>query len=214
MNRGNQNPASGFSLIEILVVITIIGLLITVSTGAYQKFIDRADIAKTGTLIIELEEYGSDYNDRRGDYPPSLLKSLGLATTGDESNEGIEAFVQALYNKDYDGHRPDSTSELINLDEDEANKNKTNFPKAELLEFKDAWGNPIIYIRHTDYEKSFTYTMWGTGTETAEVQALKNPQTGTYFNFESCQIISAGPDGEFDTDDDVANFKRVYDEDE
>ena len=195
----------GFSLIEILVVITIIGLLIAASGGAYQLWVKKAERTKTKAMITELEEYASDYYDRRGDYPPSMLKDLGIATTSDESNEGIEAFVQALYQKRYDGHRPYSTSDLINTDDDEANKNISVFERSALFEMKDHWDNPIIYMRSTDYKKPYTYII---NDETVDVYALKNPKTNTYFKFESCQIISAGPDGIFDTDDDIANFDR------
>ncbi|MBU0754129.1 MAG: type II secretion system GspH family protein [Planctomycetes bacterium] len=196
----------GFSLIEILVVITIIGLLIAISGGAYHKYLVQGERTKTRAQIAELEEYAADYNHRRGDYPPSSLSHLHLTTTGDQDNEGIEAFVQALYMPDYEGHRPDSTSDLINSDGDEADKSKTVFSKPDLLEFQDAWNQPLIYIRHSDYEKDFTYTIQG---ESILVKALKNPMTGTYYKFESCQILSVGPDGLFDTEDDVANFERV-----
>ncbi|MHC4945560.1 MAG: prepilin-type N-terminal cleavage/methylation domain-containing protein [Planctomycetota bacterium] len=204
-----RNKAMGFSLIEILVVITIIGLLIAISGGAYHKYITQGERAKTRALITELEEYAGDYNDRRGDFPPSSLKHLGLATTGSTDNEGIEAFVQALFASSYDGHRPDSTSDLINSDGDEADKKISLFGERALFEFQDAWGNPVIYIRHTDYKKSFFYWILE---ESIGVHALKNPETGTYYRFESCQIISAGPDGLFDTEDDIANFERLVPE--
>lgn len=213
--RALLRNTSGFSLVEILVVITIIGLLMAMSGGAYLIFFKEAESASTQAFITELGMYADGYNDVRGDYPPSRLKYLGLATTGDDANEGVEAFVQALYNKDYTGNRPDNTSEFINMDDDEANKNKTLWSKADLFEFQDAWGNPIIYIRHSDYKKKFTYTLEGeTGVESFQVQALRNPKTGEYYKFESYQIISVGPDGEFDTGDDVCNFTRIDPDDE
>ena len=211
-----SRPLSGFSLIEILVVITIIGILIAASGGAYMKWFRQAEEDKTRTFILELQSYAWSYNDRRGDYPPSLLKALGVATTGDEDNEGIEAFVQAIFHKDYDGPRPDTASDLINADDDEANKKITMFERPALFEFPDAWDNPLIYIRYSDYGKVFTYSIETEyGLESIEVRALKNPKTGTYYNFESFQIISVGEDGEFDSVDDVANFQRVdLDDDE
>ena len=203
----------GFSLIEIMVVITIIGVLIAISGGAYTQYMKYAEEAKTKEQILELENCAEDYNNRRGDYPPSRLKYLTLATTGDDANEGIEAFIQALYNKEYDGLRPDDTDELINTDEDEADKNLTVFGKASLLEFSDTWGHPLIYISHVDYDKVFPYLIDGEmGLDRIDVQALRNPKTGTYFNFESCQIMSVGPDGLFDTEDDVYNFDRLVEE--
>jgi len=129
------------------------------------------------------------------------------------TSSGRLCFFKAIFAEGYAGHRPDSTSNLINSDEDEANKNKTVFEVPDLLEFQDSWGNPLIYIRHTDYGKSFTYTFMGEdGWEPMDVQAVKNPRTGIYYKFESCQIISAGSDGIFDTEDDVANFVRSYEE--
>jgi len=192
-----------FSLIEVLVVITIIGLLMAISGGAYRLYIVQGEKARTKAWIVELEEYAADYNDRKGDYPPSSLKDLGIASTGDEDNEGIEALVQALFQRGYDGHRPDSTSDLINCDEDEADKSLTVFGEPALLEFKDAWGSPLVYIRHSDYRRTFTWRIQG---ESVSVSARKNPLTGTYYKFESCQILSAGPDGLFETEDDLANF--------
>lgn len=212
---GINRPDSGFSLIEILVVITIIGILIAASGGAYMKWFSKAEEDKTRTNILELQSYAWSYNDRRGDYPPSQLKALGIATTGDEDNEGIEAFVQALFHKDYDGARPDTASDLINKDDDEANKKITVFERPSLFEFPDAWDNPLIYIRYSDYAKVFTYSVLTEyGLESIEVRALKNPKTGTYYNFESFQIFSVGKDGVFDTEDDVANFQRLGDNDD
>ena len=132
-----------------------------------------------------------------------------MASTGSEDNEGIEAFTAALFQEDYDGSRPDGTSDLINADGDQADKKITSFEKKDLFEFADAWGNPLVYIRHTDYGKVFTCTVQGDmGWESVEVHALKDPKTGGWYNFESFQLISLGPDGRFDTEDDVANFNR------
>ena len=51
--------SKGFSLIEILVVITIIGLLIAISGGAYHKYIAQGERTKTRAMITELEEYAA-----------------------------------------------------------------------------------------------------------------------------------------------------------
>jgi len=209
------NKQRAFSLIEILVVITIIGILITVSGGAYVKYMEEAEMAKTKELLIELETYACDYNEKRGDYPPSTLKYLNITTTGDDANEGIEAFVQALYKKGYNGGRRDDTSFLINTDDDDADKKITIFGNSALFEIADTWGNPIIYIRHSDYKKIFTYVLMGAENEDGgneSVSAWIDPLTKTYYKFESCQFISAGPDGDFNTEDDVCNFERNYED--
>jgi len=202
---------AGFSLIEILVVITIIGLLIGLSTGAYSTWITRGEEAKTQSLIEELKVYAQTYEQETGGFPPSNLSALGVNSTGDSSNEGIEAFVLSLYRKDLTRNlRPASESDLVNVDNDQADKNISVFGSAALLEFVDAWNNPIIYINWRDYSETFSYLVESPDTdrEAIDVHALKNSMTGTYFNFDSYQIISVGPDGIFDTEDDLANFKR------
>lgn len=211
-----RSDIRGFSLIEILVVLTIVGLLVTLSGGAYLRYVTYSERVKTRTDIVKLEQYAQHYNEEMGTYPPSLLKILGLNSTGSSDNEGIEAFVQALYHKEYDGEgfRPDSTAELINSDGDESDKAKTIFQSRDLFEIQDSWGNPIVYIRYTEYVTPFTYyveTEDGT-LESLDVRARKNPDTGIYYNFESFQIISLGPDGLFDTEDDVTNFDRPEDD--
>jgi prepilin-type N-terminal cleavage/methylation domain-containing protein len=205
-----MKSAPGFSLIEILVVITIIGLLIGLSAGAYTQWIQRGEEAKTDSVIQNLGVYAEEYVNVCGDYPPSSLKYLGISSTGDSANEGIEALVAALFRKNYTGARPGSASDLVNTDEDSADKNISSFATAVLLEFQDAWYNPVIYISCRDYSESFTYLIESpeTDREPVEVQALINPVTGTFYNFDSYQLISVGPDGIFDTEDDLANFTR------
>ena len=38
--------------------------------------------------------------------------------------------------------------------------------------------------------------------------AFKNKTTGQYFSAQGFQLISAGPDGRFGTDDDITTFER------
>ena len=207
-----MNRLSGFSLIEILVVITIIGLLIGLSAGTYSHFVTKGEIAETVSLIEELKTYAMSYSNERGDYPPSSFKNLGIVAT-DSTNEGIECFVAAIYSKAYrEEHpgalRPSSDKHLKNTDEDVAEKNITTFGLPRLLEYIDSWGNPFIYIHNRDYGLPFHYLLYSESGEldVVEVKALNNSLTGSPYNQDSFQLISAGPDSIFGTDDDLANF--------
>ncbi|MCA9002953.1 MAG: hypothetical protein KDB61_13595, partial [Planctomycetes bacterium] len=77
-------------------------------------------------------------------------------------------------------------------------------------EFADDWGNPIAYIHRRDYTKRFRYLTLnpvGDGDLESQVQAVKSEKTGDFFHKRRFQLISAGPDALFGTDDDIHNFE-------
>jgi len=55
MNRNNRTRKNqGFTIVELIVVITVIGLLAAVAVGAYNKVVNDAKIAKSTALINTL----------------------------------------------------------------------------------------------------------------------------------------------------------------
>jgi hypothetical protein len=80
-----------------------------------------------------------------------------------------------------------------------------------LFELSDAWGNPLAYIHHLDYERVFTYRAVDTETgeeNDFELKARKNPKTGRWEEPHGFQLVSAGSDGRFGTEDDLTNYKK------
>jgi prepilin-type N-terminal cleavage/methylation domain-containing protein len=67
MNRNKK----GFTLVEILVVITIITLLVSLLVVLISSVIDRARYAKTAAVIKLLDEACKTYNLDFGQYPPN-----------------------------------------------------------------------------------------------------------------------------------------------
>lgn len=61
----------GFTLVEILVVITIITLLVSLLVVLVANVIDRARYAKTAAVIKLLDEGCKNYNLDFGQYPPN-----------------------------------------------------------------------------------------------------------------------------------------------
>lgn len=187
--------ASGFTLIEILVVITIIGILVALVApalvGAKRQARVKACEADINGIKAALEVYYS----RFGDYPPSSLAAYGV--TVNDTNNGNEAMVACLQTTLKNGPFGDWKEDRYqNLDSDEATKNVTNwwFGDNQLRELVDDWGNPYVYFHNRDYakpEKVGKYTING---ETVDCVPQKSEKTKTWHNPRTYQLWSCGPD--------------------
>lgn len=197
----------GFTLVELLVVITILALLLGMAALNFSKFLGQGDLASTKTRLEGLASQLAAYKTRVGDYPSSRLADHGVKA-GDDMNEGIEALVVALKHKDYSGDGPDEAW-LENRDADQGDPNVTQFANADLFEVVDAWGNPFVYIRYDDYDREQHYEFEDQSTmalEDVAVKAARSEKTGSFHDARSYQLISAGGDGVFGTEDDVASW--------
>jgi prepilin-type N-terminal cleavage/methylation domain-containing protein len=198
---------SGFSLIEILVVITIIGLLMGMGAVAVGKYRETGRISDCESRIQAIGLLAESYAERMGDYPPSRLSEAGVKDAVNEVNQGIEALVAVLRHKSYAGLRPDEKW-IGNVDEDTSAQLSAMDGSNALLEVLDPWDNPFVYLVQSDYERPTVVRLSdGALEEDVEVRAATNPLTGAFHRYESYQIRSAGPDGLLDTEDDLANFE-------
>lgn len=205
MTRRRRTAAartSGFTLIEMLVVVAIIGLLIGLVTVALAGQSETGRITDCRARIVGLAQLIESYADRMGDYPPSRLGALGLKGANAD-NEGIEACVAALRSGAYTGRRPEEAW-LGNTDGDANAGLKSADGSTALLELLDPWDNPLIYIGNADYGHEFSYRL---ASGDVRVRAALNATTGAPHQFEGFQLLSAGPDGELGTDDDLANYE-------
>lgn len=210
MNDAAPAPRSaarrrGFSLIEILVVLALIGLLISIVATGALSFGEAGRITDARARIEALSVKIESYADRTGSYPPCRLAEVGIAEVN-RINEGVEALVAALKARDYGGLRPNERW-LGNLDGDTAKGVTFVDGSSALLEVLDPWDNPISYLASSHYGDECPYNTLGDPDVVETVRAVRNPLTGAYHRFESFQLRSAGPDGLFDTEDDVANFE-------
>jgi prepilin-type N-terminal cleavage/methylation domain-containing protein len=201
-----QRRASGFSLIEILVVITLIGLLMGMAVLALGRHSEAGREADCRARIEALNLMIESHEDRTGGFPPCRLVDLGV-NDANTVNEGIEALAAALRDRDYAGKRPDERW-LANVDDDRSDALRSADGSSALLELVDPWDNPFFYVLSGSYDRGGVVRIdAGGGTEDVEVHAMKNPLTGAFHRFDTFQLRSAGADGVMDTRDDIANFE-------
>lgn len=199
---------SGFTLVELLVVLAILSLLLTFGFRAFQGWISQGEVAATKARLTHVELLVEQYKTAQGDYPSSKLDDYGIKVRN-RVNEGNEALVLALAHKDYGGSGIDEDY-LMNLEDDAADKNVTKFGHANLLEVVDEWNNPFVYLRYDDYGRAQDYVFTDAISQEpmpATVKAEKSGTTGNYHANEGYQLRSAGPDGVFGNEDDIASYR-------
>ncbi len=206
--RRDQRERAGFTLIEMLAVLLILAILTAVLVPRLLGAGDTAKLQITRTKITSIESaITNEYQSHFGDFPPSTWPdSFGAAPNA--TNVGAEVLVQSLWSNSYGGTSlKDDT--FCNLDEDDLKKPVSRLPTTALLELKDAWDNPIAYIHRRDYEKQHPYvTHDGDTGEVIEsnVTGQRNAQTKAFHSMNKFQLISAGRDGRFGTEDDIGNW--------
>ena len=71
----------GFTLIELMIVVAIIGILAAIAIPAYQDYTIRSQVTEGMTLAGDLKASIAEYTAQVGDWPPSMTE-LGLASGG------------------------------------------------------------------------------------------------------------------------------------
>lgn len=204
-SRNAVRSRRGFTLIELLTVIVILSILMVFLVPKLMGAEDVVRVQNTKNFLMQLRTVVADYENESGDFPASVF-SAEQGAPPNQLNLGAEALVANLWADGFDGLGLDD-SHFGNTDGDQSAKRITTLGNRELFELVDDWQNPIAYFHRSAYGETHAYVTSDpeTGLEIPDnqVKAKINPVTDRFENPKTCQLISAGPDGLFGTDDDL-----------
>jgi len=81
----------GFTLIELMIVVAIIGILAAIAIPAYQDYTIRAQVSEGMNLAAAAKAAVSEYYLNRGDAPDNRLQAGMSATETDTSGKYVES---------------------------------------------------------------------------------------------------------------------------
>ncbi len=94
MTKSIRYPQSGFTLIEMMIVVAIIGILAAISYPSYQRYVTKTERTD---MMSEMQNIASEIESRKlaqGSYSNALVTGLG----GDYPNQGIALYSVTIGN--------------------------------------------------------------------------------------------------------------------
>src|ERR1700760_4077356 len=75
-----KSVQKGFTLIELMIVVAIIGILAAIAIPAYQDYTVRSQVTEGLNLASPLETGVAEYFANTGSFPTTLLQAIGTSS--------------------------------------------------------------------------------------------------------------------------------------
>jgi len=177
-----RSPKSaGFSLIELLLVIAIIGILAGTLIFSVQIIVGRAKVAKTRATVAELDNHLEQYNTELRGYPPAELLVIELRKPDRQGIPYYEFRADAL------GGPGTQYQPVRIMDPGTGALSVLPPPSDEFV--LDGFDRPLYYVPKEQYD-ALPFAAWDdrNGNSAADIDE-------TYYYPATYQVWSAGEDG-------------------
>lgn len=179
--NGFRRQNAGFSLIEMLVVISIIGLVLAIGVGVAVKITGEARREQTRAMMNGLLSANDEYKAIRG-------TEIGLGGSGSSTSQYVEACLEIKTCEEIMMSALNSSSSAAL---ERTYKNGTIF---------DRWGTEIEYRTSNDSSPSGTNGPANEAGNTVDHEDLPTSRDPFF--------ASAGPDETWGTDDDITTLQN------
>jgi prepilin-type N-terminal cleavage/methylation domain-containing protein len=201
---------AGFTMIELLVVMAILAMLVGLGITILPIIKRSGEKTSAQHFLKSLSASLEAYKSSQGAYPPTSLADFpGAGALANTENVGIESVVACMNSTRYEGSFDFKDGcKLENYDGDRTQAQLTRFGDKDLFEAVDPWGTPYVYFNAQDYARAEELGKVSGVEGVIKCLPYKDPKLKRFERYDKFQLISAGPDKVFNTEDDVTDFER------
>lgn len=112
MDKKMNKHENGFTLVELMIVVAIIGILAMIALPSYQTYIEKTNLAHARTAIASI--YQAVAQEKLSN-PASVNSQSGLSTFVETRLANVDADIRNKYTFSYNIPNPAKGSKILNL---------------------------------------------------------------------------------------------------